>query len=359
MPQSIPNPTHGAVEDSGIRTRFDLRDTTAAIVERLPSGWAVEMCDLSAGQGELADQARDLGSLHGAISIFALDEAAILTGPGDLRLLAVRQPRSRDHLLIGALRPTTIPRALLDAHGDQAVPWAVAVNSDPARAAAEIQQRFLPRYHQALWQVRVRALTAAADGIEEALAAWDAVSDSLCDDQGWPIDDAAYEAGKITRDARAWAHVETFLALGPVLLSDVQGLLVDGDLADGPLSEDLRRMSGIGTTLTRAAAVREEWEQVVALMDGLMPGLTQADAMEADIARNEDGWPYAQELADNGRAFAAAAEKLTDRMTAQLTPDHQRTRAALARSGAAAPAPSASGPATPAASPARAARRSR
>jgi hypothetical protein len=372
MTQPTPKPADGQAEstdpappaaavppNSATSTNFDLHKTTAAVAERMHSDWTVEMRDLTDAQGELADQVWDLGSLHGALSIHALGEAAILTGPESMRLVAVRQPGNRDQILVGALRPTNVPRDVLDAYGDEAMPWAIAVSSEPARAAAEIRQRFLPRYHQALWQVRVRALTTAADGIEEALAAWDDVSDSLCDEQGWPLDDAAYEAGKITRDARAWANVETFLALGPDLLADVRGLLVDDDRTSGPLSEDLRRMSGIDTTLAGAAAVREEWEQVTALMDAIMPGLTEADATEAEIARNEDGWEHADDLTRNGRALASAAEKLTDRMSAQRSPDSQRTRAALSRSGKTPPTASASRTATPAASPARVSRPSR
>ncbi|WP_052440953.1 hypothetical protein [Streptacidiphilus anmyonensis] len=324
----------------------------------MPSGWTAETVDLTRGQGELTDQVWDLGSLHGALSIYALNEAEILSGPNGLRLLAVRQPGNREQLLVGALRPATIPRDILDTHGDRAVPWAIAVNPEPARAAAEIRQRFLPRYHQALWQVRVRALTAAANGIEEALAAWDAVSESLCDEQGWPLDDAAYSAGKITRDARAWEHVETFLALGPDVLADVRSLLVDDDRVAGPFSEDLRRMAGIDTTLARTAAIREEWEQVTALMEGIMPGLTVADAAEIAAARNEDGWAYAHELTRNGRALASAAAKLSERVKTQGSPRSQRTQAALLRS-AKAPAAPAPGTTPSSASPSRAARRSR
>lgn len=326
----------------------ELRTFATALAGRLPGDWSVQAHTLTDHPSNLADQVWDLGILQGALSVYAVQEAAVLTSPDGTRLVAVHRPRTHDQVLVGALRPTSIPAELMDLHGGDAVPLAIAVDAAPVRASAEVRRRFLPRYQQAAWDVRVRALRAAADGITEASAAWDAVSDSLCDEHGWPLDDLAYEAGKIARDALAWQHVETFLALGPDLLVNVRRMAQPADYVTGPLSDNLRAVSGIDITLARAAHVREEWEQVVALMDAIMPGLTPTDAAEAEIARNEDGWSYATELTRNGRALADAAEKLTSRVGATRSADDARAPAAPARSRpanrAAMPAPTAPQP---------------
>lgn len=75
---------------------------------------------------------------------------------------------------------------------------------------------------QTVWQERVYALASAADGIRQASDQWDAVSDSYCDEDGWPVDETGYADGKVARDAAAWEHVETFLAHGPEVLASVR-----------------------------------------------------------------------------------------------------------------------------------------
>jgi len=72
------------------------------------------------------------------------------------------------------------------------------------------------------WRQHVPALASAAAGIRQASDAWDAVSDSFCDHDGWPIDEKGYADGKVTRDAEAWKHVEVFLAHGPEVLAGVR-----------------------------------------------------------------------------------------------------------------------------------------
>lgn len=78
------------------------------------------------------------------------------------------------------------------------------------------------------WRRHLPALASAAAGINEACDAWDAVSDSLCDADGWPLDDKVYGGGKVKRDAEAWKHAEVFLDHGPEVLAGVRAA------ADGP-----------------------------------------------------------------------------------------------------------------------------
>ncbi|WTL37243.1 hypothetical protein OG244_02580 [Streptomyces brevispora] len=61
------------------------------------------------------------------------------------------------------------------------------------------------------WRRHLPALASAAAGINEAPDTWAAVSDSLCDADGWPLDDKVYGDGKVKRDAEAWMHAEVFL----------------------------------------------------------------------------------------------------------------------------------------------------
>ncbi|MFC9854509.1 hypothetical protein [Streptomyces prasinus] len=110
------------------------------------------------------------------------------------------------------------------------------------------------------WWRHFPALASAAAGINEASNAWDTVSDALCDMDGWPLDEDAYADGKVKRDA------EVFLNHGPEVLARVRA--ADGtDYIEGPISDDLRHLRGIDTTMVRASQLRHEWEQIMALMD--------------------------------------------------------------------------------------------
>jgi hypothetical protein len=202
-------------------------------------------------------------------------------------------------------------------------------------------------------------LASAADGIRQAADQWDAVSDSYCDEDGWPIDETGYSDGKVARDAAAWQHVETFLAHGPEVLTGVRAAAQPADYLDGPISDDLLRLRGIDSVLTRAGEIRLEWEQVVALMDVSMPGSRELYEEEALELRNSEGWHYADELSYSGRALAKAADHLADRIGVDQPAPTGRVQAALARS---APDQRGTSPASPpvsAASNCSAARRSR
>ncbi len=86
------------------------------------------------------------------------------------------------------------------------------------------------------WRRHLPALASAA--------AWDAVSDSLCDADGWPLDDKVYGDGKAKRDAEAWKHAEVFLDHGPEVLAGVRAA------ADGCPTKDRRWCAPVNTWLT-------------------------------------------------------------------------------------------------------------
>lgn len=193
------------------------------------------------------------------------------------------------------------------------------------------------------WRQHIPALAAAADGICQASDAWDVVSDSFCDRDGWPID-GSYDDGKVKRDAEAWKHVEVFLTHGPEVLAGVRAAASGTDYVEGPISEDLRRLRGIDTSLVRAGQIRHEWDQVLALMEASQPGSRELYVDRAEEIRNAEGWHYADELSYQGPALARAGGYLAHRADTDQPPQTERTQVALARS-----APSNRG--TPAASP--------
>ncbi|MEU6172717.1 hypothetical protein ABZ832_12375 [Streptantibioticus parmotrematis] len=210
------------------------------------------------------------------------------------------------------------------------------------------------------WRAHIRALAAAASGITQATAAWDAVSDSYCDTDGWPIDEKGYADGKVARDAAAWKQVEVFLDHGPEVLAGVRAAARGTDYVEGPISEDLSRLRGIDTTLARASQIRHGWDQVVALVDASPPGAREVYVSRAQEIRNSEGWHYATELEYQGAALARAAEHLASRPENDRTAAADRVQAALARSAPDAPAAAtAPAPTPPAMSDPPATRRSR
>ncbi|MFD0314609.1 hypothetical protein [Streptomyces flavalbus] len=185
---------------------------------------------------------------------------------------------------------------------------------------------------RAAWRARVQALASAADGIRQASDQWDAVSDSYCDEDGWPVDETGHADGKVARDAAAWEHVETFLAHGPEVLSGVRSAAQPADYLDGPISADLLRLRGIDSVLERAGEIRREWDQVIALMEGCMPGSRELYEERAREIRNPEGWHYADKLRYRGAALARAADHLADRISDNQSAHTGRVHAALARS---------------------------
>ncbi|MEW1629341.1 hypothetical protein AB0387_18360 [Streptomyces sp. NPDC089173] len=182
------------------------------------------------------------------------------------------------------------------------------------------------------WRRHLPALASAAAGINEASDAWDAVSDSLCDADGWPLDDKVYGDGKVKRDAEAWKHAEVFLDHGPEVLAGIRAAADGPDYVEGPISDDLRRLRGIDTTLLRAEELRHEWDGVMALMDGSQPSVLHLYKERAEEHRNTEGWHYAHELSHQGPALVRAGEYLADRADAERPAPSERARVALTRS---------------------------
>ncbi|MEW1660589.1 hypothetical protein [Streptomyces sp. NPDC093707] len=186
--------------------------------------------------------------------------------------------------------------------------------------------------NQPAWQQHVPALASAAAGISRASDAWDALSDSLCGHDGWPIDRKGYADGKVKRNAEAWKHVEVFLDYGPEVLAGVRAAANGADYVEGPVSEDLWRLRGIDATLERAGQIRHEWDQVMALMDASLPGSREIYESRAQEIRNSEGWRYANELSFQVPALARAADYLARRADPDQPGQAERAQVALARS---------------------------
>ncbi|MGC4998475.1 hypothetical protein [Streptomyces sp. DT195] len=199
------------------------------------------------------------------------------------------------------------------------------------------------------WRRHVRALAVAAAGIRQASDDWDAISDSLCDVDGWPLDEEEYADGKVKRDAEAWKHAEVFLDHGPEVLAGVRSAAAGPDYVERPISDDLRQLRGLDTTLERASQLRNEWDQIMALMEASQPGSLQLYQQRAEEHRNSEGWHYADELSYQGLALVRVAEHLADRADAERASQTERGRVALTRS---APAPRGVPPVAPAVPPA-------
>ncbi|MFE3519636.1 hypothetical protein [Streptomyces sp. NPDC059166] len=200
------------------------------------------------------------------------------------------------------------------------------------------------------WRRHLPALASAAAGINEACDAWDAVSDSLCDADGWPLDDKVYGDGKVKRDAEAWKHAEVYLDHGPEVLAGVRAAAAGPDYVEGPISDDLRRIRGIDTILFRAQELRHEWADVMALMDGSQPSVLHLYQERAEEHRNTEGWHYSHELGSKGPALVRVGEYLAHRADTERPPQTERARVALTRSTHNTPAMSPASPQVPPAS---------
>ncbi|EDY43037.1 hypothetical protein [Streptomyces sp. SPB074] len=163
------------------------------------------------------------------------------------------------------------------------------------------------------WTRHVPALAAAAEGITRASDAWDDISDSLCDSDGWPLDEERYADGKVRRDAEAWTHVETFLAHGPEVLAGVRASALAVDYLNGPISLDLSVLRRIDTTLERAAELQDEWAEAVTYLNPMPSRYRDLYEIRAIELRNSEGWHYADLLSAQGAALARAGAHLASR----------------------------------------------
>ncbi|WTL37244.1 hypothetical protein OG244_02585 [Streptomyces brevispora] len=131
------------------------------------------------------------------------------------------------------------------------------------------------------------------------------------------------------------------------MLAGVRAAADGPDYVEGPISDDLRRLRGIDTTLLRAEAIRHEWDGVMALMDGSQPSVLHLYQERAEEHRSSEGWHYAHELSYQGPALVRAGEYLADRADTERPAQTERARVALTRSAVNTPAAQPTSPQVP------------
>lgn len=130
----------------------DLSGFAAALAVRLPGTWTSRYHQHAACPEKFAlgNQVWDLGHVRWAVSEFVFRHEAELNGPHGQRLYVIERPLTPGQFLVAPLPPRT------ELHHFDGVdePNGIAVPGDPARAAAAVTRRLLPRYQHALAAVR-------------------------------------------------------------------------------------------------------------------------------------------------------------------------------------------------------------
>ncbi|MEW1632717.1 hypothetical protein AB0469_01425 [Streptomyces sp. NPDC093801] len=133
-------------------SRPDLAVYARALAARLPGTWAATYSrhDGYADQLATAGAVWDAGAVGYAASTYVLRHQAVLARPDGARLLVFDRPLRPRRFMVAALEPDA-PHDSFHGVGE---PNGIAVPADPARAAAQVARRLLPRYEHALRQVR-------------------------------------------------------------------------------------------------------------------------------------------------------------------------------------------------------------
>jgi hypothetical protein len=299
------------------------------IAARLPGVWTAAAHRPDPNEPDQFSEVWDSQMLEWATAEFDASKSAVLTSSNGDRLLAMAHPRRRADFIVGALAP---PGLRNDPVGDEDAPLAIIVPSDAVRAATVITRRFLPRYDEAVARLRLTALADALDGADQALAEWDAVSDSLCGPDGWPLDADAYGEHQSQRDAVAWQHMQTFLFHGPAVLADARAAM--HGLAVGPqVAADWRwRLGALEAALEGGRRVRAEWEAAHPVPPGRLDVGERQQYADGVAERDADGWHYAHEFIVHGPALLDIARVAGATHTDDQVHVTVRAEAARARS---------------------------
>lgn len=132
--------------------RTDLAAFAEGLAARLPDTWTSTYTRHAAYHDQIATTSKvwDIAAVGYAASNFVLGHQAVLARADGARMLVFDRPLYRHQFMIGALEPDVHA----DAFHEVAEPFGIAIPSNPARAAAQVTRRVLPRYEDALRQVR-------------------------------------------------------------------------------------------------------------------------------------------------------------------------------------------------------------
>jgi hypothetical protein len=346
MPTPEPNaPLHTAPPRHD-QAPGQLQAFSDALARRLPGSWNAvtkRYFAYSPAYVEVRERLWDHGPVERALQGFPPDRAALLDGPSGERLLVLARPQCRGQFLVAALAPPGMDGTLRADH----TPNGIAVPGDPVRAAADVERRLLPRYRHAVEAARGPALREAHRLANKALDDWDAVSDSLCDAAGVPLDEDAYGIRQARRDAEAWQPFETFLFHGPAAIDHAKAALTALPLPASTANRWNYQLRALTDALTEGTRIRDEWETRLAAVVDQQTGperwVTFNDTLDE---RNAEGW-YAMTLfIDHGLVLHAIADAerqhadlATARIAAARAHSTTKTPAPGPRSTTAAPAP--------------------
>ncbi|QNA72107.1 hypothetical protein C8250_009485 [Streptomyces sp. So13.3] len=138
--------------------RTDLSTFANGLAARLPGAWTSDYQRHAtyADQFSRTEQLWDLGHVQHIVSQYVLTHDAVLHGPDGQRLYVVDRPHYPHQFVVAPLAPDDDETQPHHFEG-VAEPNGIAVPNDPARAAAGVDRRVLPRYEQALQVVRDNA----------------------------------------------------------------------------------------------------------------------------------------------------------------------------------------------------------
>ncbi|MGW1611676.1 hypothetical protein ACWCQZ_20035 [Streptomyces sp. NPDC002285] len=282
--------------------RADLATFAQDLAARLPGSWTVVAQEHAAyaDQSPLAERLWDDGHVQWAFEQFVLSRHAVLTSGTGCELVVVDRPRRTREFLVAALQPSGT-----DVADRVKAPDGIVVDSAPARAASAVADRLLPRYDQAVRAARVEQVAVAVAAGERVLAEWDAVSDSLCDADHWPLDER-YDLRQQQRDAEMWALFAPFLDHGPALVAHAEETLPFLDPQDRADGRWPYRLRVLREALEGGAHVQADFEFVTG---ALLPDHPRAGAAfaKAVAERNAEGWHYSLTWMESGGVLVEMA----------------------------------------------------
>ncbi|MGW7005915.1 hypothetical protein ACWGCW_24690 [Streptomyces sp. NPDC054933] len=136
----------------------DLSAFASALAGRLPDDWTSEYHRHAQYKDQFAtaEALWDTGHVSYIVSQYVLGHHAVLHGPDDQQLYVADRPLYRHQFVVAPLEPDGNG---IKPHHVAGVdePNGLAVPNDPARAAAQVTRRLLPRYQTALDAVRRNA----------------------------------------------------------------------------------------------------------------------------------------------------------------------------------------------------------
>lgn len=138
--------------------RTDLSAFATGLADRLPGIWTSDYQSHAryTDQFPHTEQLWDAGHVDYVVSQYVLTHDAVLHGPANQRLYVTDRPRYPHQFVVAPLAPVGTH---IKPHHFEAVaePNGITVPKDPARAAARVVQRVLPRYEQAVQAVLTNA----------------------------------------------------------------------------------------------------------------------------------------------------------------------------------------------------------